>query len=188
MKKLDLSTLDFKRRYTLLTITVFFFIFSFIGWLWEVMLVLVRHGVYANRGFLHGPWLPIYGFGGILILIALYRFRSRPVLHTVMIALLCGSMEYLTSVILERLHGGVRWWDYSGYFMNINGRVCIEALLVFVISGTAVVYIIAPLLDDLLKRLPKKLITVLCILFGIVFLIDAVYSQLVPNSGYGITS
>ncbi len=187
-KRLNLEDLNFTRRYSLSTMIAFFFTFSFIGWLWEVWLVLVRHGVFANRGVLHGPWLPIYGFGGVFVLIILYRLRNRPSLHVAMTALLCGTVEYFTSFALEKLHGGVRWWDYTGYFMNINGRVCAEALLVFVVCGTAIVYLGAPILDNLYKKLPKKLFTAICIILTVIFLADSVYSQFVPNVGYGITS
>ena len=186
-KRTKLYAKNFTRRYSLITIIAFFFTFAFIGWLWEVLLVLVRHKTFANRGVLHGPWLPIYGFGGVLVLTILYRLRNRPALHIGMTALLCGSVEYLTSVALEKIHG-VKWWDYTGYFLNINGRVCAEALLVFVVCGTVTVYLVAPLLDDLYKKIPTKIFTVICVILTVIFLADTVYSQFVPNVGYGITS
>ena len=65
----------------------------------------------------------------------LNRLRKRPVLEFVGIVVLCGCVEYTTSVVLEILHNGERWWDYSGYFLNLNGRICAEGLLVFGIGG-----------------------------------------------------
>jgi uncharacterized membrane protein len=186
--RIKLRSLDPMRKYSPLSLIAIFFIFSFVGWLWEISVVIVRHGVFANRGLLHGPWLPIYGFGIVLVLVLLRPLRARPTLHTSVTALLCGSVEYLTSFILEKLHGGVRWWDYSGYFLNINGRVCASALLIFTLGGTAAVYIIAPLTDNLLKKLHKNVLFILCILLSLIFITDLVYSQFVPNSGYGITS
>lgn len=186
-KRPKLDAKSFTRRYSLTAIVAFFFTFAFIGWIWEVLLVLIRHRVFANRGMLHGPWLPIYGFGGVLVLTLLYRFRNRPALHVALTALLCGALEYLTSFALEKIHG-VKWWDYTGYFLNINGRVCAEALLVFVVCGTATVYLVAPLLDDLYKKIPTKIFTAICVILTVIFLADTVYSQFVPNVGYGITS
>ena len=71
--------------------------------------------------FLHGPWLPIYGSGAVLILVLLKRLRAHPVKEFFAILFLCGFVEYMTSWVLEGLTGGKRWWDYTGYFLNLHG-------------------------------------------------------------------
>lgn len=127
------------------------FIFSFIGWLWEVSLHLFTDGIFVNRGVLYGPWLPIYGSGGVLILIFLKRFAKKPVLTYFLIMALCGTVEYTTAWYLETFKGK-KWWDYSGYFLNLDGRICAEGLLVFGLGGCAFIYILAPALDDRFRK------------------------------------
>lgn len=126
------------RRYSIPTLILMFFIFSFLGWCWEVGIHLIEDGVFVNRGVLHGPWLPIYGSGSILILTLLYRFRRNPGLMFVATVVLCGVIEYFTSVYLEYMHNGMKWWDYSGYFLNLDGRICGEGLLIFGLGGLAI--------------------------------------------------
>lgn len=179
-------SLDYQRKYSISSIILFFFTFSAIGWMWEVGLHLFTDGVFVNRGVLHGPWLPIYGSGGILIILLLKRFAHRPVITYFMIVLTCGILEYSTSWYLEKfLHK--KWWDYSGYFLNLNGRVCAEGLFIFGVGGCAFIYILAPLLDNLYRRINKKVQIVLCAVLLIVFCTDFVWSHIHPNTGKGIT-
>ena len=179
--------LDPQRAYTIWSIILMFFIFSCIGWLWEVSLHLISDGVFVNRGALHGPWLPIYGSGGILILVLLRKLRTRPLVHFLSILVVCGVLEYFTSYFME-LSTGLKWWDYSGYFLNLNGRICAEGLLVFGIGGMAFAYILAPVFDNLIRRIKPVLTRIICVVLLLVFTADAVYSHFDPNTGKGITS
>ena len=81
------------RLYHLYNLILMFFIFSFTGWVWEVIYIGFTEGVVAKRGMLHGPWLPIYGVGGVLILLLLSRFRNNPPLVFLLAALLCGTIR-----------------------------------------------------------------------------------------------
>lgn len=83
--------------------------------MWEVLLHIYYDGQIINRGFTHGPWLPIYGVGGVIIITLLKRFRDRPVLEFLVAFVLCGFIEYFTAWLLETVNGE-KWWDYSGYF------------------------------------------------------------------------
>ena len=147
---------------------------------------LVQDHVFVNRGTMFGPWLPIYGVGGTMVLVVLKRFREKPILTFLLTFILCGIVEYVTSWFLEYTRG-TKWWDYSGYLLNINGRVCLEGLLIFAIAGSACIYIIGPLFDDLYNKLPVRIrwcfAGVLLALFGA----DLVYSHFNPNTGKGIT-
>ena len=125
-----LELMNYTRSYTIPNLILIFFSFSFVGWLWEVMLHIVSSGKFVNRGVLHGPWLPIYGSGAILIMLLLKKFRTKPALEFSSMILVCGLVEYFTAVYLETKFG-IRWWNYDGYFLNIQGRVCAEGLLVF---------------------------------------------------------
>ena len=182
-----MDTINYMRRYSIWSLIAMFFIFAIIGWVWEVVLHIIVDGEFVKRGVLQGPWLPIYGYGGILILTVLNKFRAKPLTQFIAIIILCGTIEYFTSVYLETIYNGLRWWDYSGYFLNLHGRICAEGLLVFGLGGIAIVYIAAPLLDNIIKKIDhKKLVTVCCILV-ILFAIDNIYSRKVPNTGRGIT-
>lgn len=186
-KRQKAETLRYIRRYSVWSLIMLFFAFSFMGWIWEVSLHLITDGVFVNRGVLHGPWLPIYGTGGVMILAVLNKFRGKPVVEFLLTIVLCGCVEYFTSWFLEITHNGKKWWDYSGYFLNLNGRICAEGLLVFGLGGMAIVYVAAPLLDDLIRKMPYKILIPVCISLLAVFGTDQVYSSLHPNTGKGIT-
>lgn len=182
-----LSQINYMRCYSVWSVIMVFFIMSFGGWIWEVSLHLITNGTIVNRGVLHGPWLPIYGSGSVLILLLLYRFRNDPAIEFVMTMVVCGGIEYLTSYVLELINGK-RWWDYSGYFLNLNGRICAEGLLIFGVGGLVIIYVLAPLLDNLVQRMNHKLLVVLCVSLICVFLTDQGYSSRYPNSGKGVTT
>ena len=179
--------MNYMRHYSISSLIAIFFGLSIFGWLWEVGIGLVTYGEFINRGALHGPWLPIYGSGAVLILTVLNRLRSNPALEFTAAIILCGFLEYMTSLVMEIVTGGTKWWDYSGYFLNLNGRICAEGLLVFGIGGLAIVYVAAPVIDNLLARFDRKKIRVICIALLILFLADVAYSQVHPNVGKGVT-
>lgn len=135
---------------------------------------------------MHGPWLPVYGGGVSLILVALARWRRSPLKEAVLIILLCGVVEYMTSYYLE-VTKGMRWWDYTGYFLNLDGRICCEGLMVFAVGGMAAVYFLTPFVDSLLSKLPTKLLVTASIVLTLAFVADVIYSHHVPNIGEGIT-
>ena len=187
-KRKRFEVVNYLRRYNITSIILMFFIFSFVGWFWEVLLQLLETGNFVNRGVMYGPWLPIYGSGGVIVLILLNKLRDKPLIEFLSIIVVCGIIEYFTSYFLEITHNGVRWWDYSGYFININGRICAEGLLVFGLGGIAVVYFIAPLLDNIIKKINKNLVLTISIVLISIFMMDKIYSSKYPNVGKGITS
>lgn len=187
-KRKRFEIVNYLRRYDITTLILIFFSFSFVGWFWEVLLHLLSEGRFVNRGVMYGPWLPIYGTGGVLVLLALNKFRDKPLLQFVNITILCGIVEYFTSFFLEITHNGTRWWDYSGYFINLNGRICAEGLIVFGLGGTAAVYFIAPALDNMIKKINKNVILTISIILVSMFIVDKIYSSKNPNVGDGITS
>lgn len=175
------------RSYTVLNLVMMFFIFCFVGWVWEVIIAFINEGMFVNRGTLHGPWLPIYGTGGLAILILLKKLRSRPALEFVAAMALCGALEYCSSWFLEVTHDGQRWWDYTGYFLNLNGRICAEGLLAFGLGGLAIVYLLAPALDDLLNRANTRALAVAAVVLLVAYCCDQAYSSAHPNTGAGVT-
>lgn len=174
------------RTYTVWSVIMVFFIFSFIGWSWEVGIHLVKDGIFVNRGVMHGPWLPVYGSGVAMILVVLAKWRRSPVAEALLTIVLCGFVEYMTSFYLE-VTKGMRWWDYTGYFLNLNGRICGEGLIVFAIGGMAAVYLLVPLIDSTLSHFNTKAVMAVCIALVIAFGADMIYSRNNPNIGEGIT-
>jgi len=187
-KQKKVTDAGYMRNYTIPSVILLFFLICFLGWLWEVALHLLQAGEFVNRGTLHGPWLPIYGGGCAAILAVLYKLRKNPLVEFFMIIVLCGIIEYFSSWILEATHDGQRWWDYTGYYLNLNGRICAEGLLVFGIGGAAFIYVLAPWADNLIVRIRSSLLWGICIALAAVFVADVVYSSFVPNTGEGITS
>ncbi len=186
------TKIDYDKKYEITSIILFFFIFSFIGWLWEVGLFIFTEGKLINRGVLYGPWLPIYGTGCTFIVL-LTRFKifrkslKNPILTFFIVVILCTIIEYFTSWYIEA-ETGVRYWDYTGIFLNINGRVCFEASTFFGLGGCICLYIVAPYLEKNLQKIPLYIKVVLCVVLVVIIGIDTIYSQIYPHIGEGITS
>ena len=107
---------------------LFFFIYSFIGWVWESCYVSVRKRRWVNRGFLHGPMLPIYGSGALVILISTIGVRENPWLIFLFGMLAATVLEYITGAVMEKMFH-VRYWDYSRQKLNLNGYICVSSSL-----------------------------------------------------------
>lgn len=130
-----------------------FFACSFLGWCMEVTCKLVQFGRFINRGFLLGPLCPIYGTGAVLMAYFLPLWTTQ-VESTFLLALvLCGTLEYITSWLMEKLFHA-RWWDYSQKRFNINGRVCASNLLAFGVMGVFVVKVLKPFAFGLFAKIP----------------------------------
>lgn len=107
---------------------LFFFIYSFIGWVWESCYVSARKHQWVNRGFLHGPMLPIYGSGALVILISTIGVRENPWLIFLFGMLAATVLEYITGAVMEKMFH-VRYWDYSRQKLNLNGYICVSSSL-----------------------------------------------------------
>jgi len=173
-------------QYGLYSLLWMFFIFSFVGWTWEALLYLLYGYSMVNRGFLFGPWLPIYGCGSILILFFLEFLKPHPFYLFLGAALICGMLEYSTSWALEHF-AGARWWDYRDNFLNIHGRVCLISLLVFGIAGFLVSYYAAPRLNSCILKCPLRLRKMIAVFLLVLFSIDLIYSIKNPHTGENIT-
>ena len=177
---------NYLSRGNILTIILLFFAFSFIGYLWETLLFIFKKKKFVNRGVLKGPWLPIYGYGMILILILLSKFMTKPILMFILIILLCGFLEYMTSYLLEKLFHK-KWWDYKDSFLNINGRVCFAGLLFFGVGGVICAYFIVPYLIIKISNFRYSYRLLLVLVLIILFIIDNYCSLKKPNKGQNIS-
>lgn len=153
-----------------------FLIYSFMGWCMEVCVSLVTRKKFVNRGFLIGPYCPIYGWGAILITFLLSYFINKPILLFFMAILICGILEYLTSFFMEKIYH-LRWWDYSDKKFNINGRVCLDTIIPFGILGTTIMYVTNPFFLDKLRTLPENTLSIIFYIFFAIFSIDGIISS-----------
>ena len=125
-------------------------------------------------------------FGGVLILVALKKFRDKPFKLFLSAFILCGFVEYIGAWLLETFKH-IKYWDYSGYFFNIQGRVCLEGLLVFGLGGCVFTYLLGPMLDNLCNKINPKIKNYICLILLAIILGDYGYSTVHPNVGAGIT-
>jgi hypothetical protein len=181
-----LSLAGARPKYSLINITLMFLLFSFIGWVFECSLFLIEDGVVINRGTMYGPWIPIYGVGGIVIITIVNRFYKKPLVCFFMIIAVCAPIEYIGAWLLWQTRH-LKYWDYSDYFLNLQGRICLESMLNFAIMGTVGIYVIAPVFDSLMNRIPTKTRKTMCVALYAAFFTDAACSNVWPRTGKGIT-
>lgn len=137
------------------TTILYFFIYAILGWCCEVVYCSVPAGHFINRGFLNGPYCPIYGFGALVILAFLEPFFAQPVLVFLLGILATSALEYFTSWLMEKLFHA-RWWDYSQKKFNLKGRICLQNSLMFGALGLILVYFIHPAVSRLIHALPAQ--------------------------------
>lgn len=162
---------------------LYFWVYAALGWVYEVCLeVVVYRWGFSNRGFLFGPYLPVYGVGALLILAFLRGLSRRqwrvgrvnlmPVVVFVAVVALTTVVELIASYLLEWTTGG--WlWDYTRYTIQWQGRICLSASLRFGVGGMIVLYGLQPLLEKGMARLGDKRKPVFWVLF-VLFAIDCI--------------
>lgn len=162
-------------------LVLIFFAFSFLGWCIEVTLKYFEFHRFINRGFLTGPWLPIYGSGAALITVVVGGLAPLERGYGTTFALsfvLCGVLEYMTSFVMEkRFHA--RWWDYSKKPMNLHGRVWIGNLVLFGLGGVLIIHVFDPILYRLFAKTPLTAREILALCLSAVFAADYVVSHFV---------
>ena len=156
-------------------IILLFLIYSVIGWIIEGIDMLIMTKKIVNRGFLIGPYCPIYGFGALFIVLVLDKYKNDALVLFVMSVLSCGILEYMTSLVMEKIFK-TRWWDYSDVKFNINGRICLETLVLFGLGGVIISYFVNPFIVNILNLIPSLVLNLLTIIFFIVFMIDFIVS------------
>lgn len=163
-----------------------FFCVSFFGWLWEAFLYLFIDGSLVNRGVYYGPYLPVYGIGGLILIILLHARRRQPFQVFILSSVICTALEYAAAVWLED-RWGVRWWDYSNFFMNIDGKVCLVCSIGFGLGGVMLICFFQPVFNRLYHKMTLGMRIFICIVLVIIFAADAAYSIMNPNTGPNIT-
>ena len=152
---------------------LYFVIYSFIGWCCETTYCSVLQKQFVNRGFLNGPFCPIYGFGELAIVATLTPFVHNIPLLFLFSIIITSIMEYCTSFILEKIFN-MTWWDYSKHKFNIHGRVCLENSLMFGVLSLIVMLIVHPIVVDFINSISKNVLFIFAISIEIYFVLDLV--------------
>ena len=152
-----------------------FMIYSVLGWILEVSCKLVEKKKFINRGFLIGPYCPIYGWGALMMTLLLKKYLNDIFTLFIMNILICSILEYFTSYLLEVIFKA-RWWDYSNRKFNINGRICLETMIPFGLFGLLVMYVINPIIFNILNMIPISIIYFISIVLFLLLFIDTITS------------
>ena len=152
-----------------------FFFYCFLGWVWESCYVSVCRRQWVNRGFLHGPLLPIYGSGAILILFVTLPAENNLFLVWLLGMIAATALEYVTGDVMERLFK-VRYWDYSKKRFNLNGYICLTSSIAWGFFSILLVRFIHPPIGRLLTRVPAFLVDPAALALTAAFTVDVVRS------------
>lgn len=158
-----------------------FIIYAFLGWIVEIINNIVVFKKFVNRGFLIGPYCPIYGVGGLIATIFLTKYKESIFVTFGMSVILFAILEYFTSYIMEKLFKA-RWWDYSQNKFNINGRICLETLIPFGVLGCFAIYVINPLIFSIFNLTNMFILRIIALILFIIFIIDFTVSLKIINS------
>ncbi len=173
--------------YNIKILFISFIFYSLIGWIIEVIDQFYRQKKLINRGFLLGPYCPVHGIGALLMLLLLGRFYNNTLILFISSVLICTTLEYLTGFLLEKIFKA-RWWDYSDYKFNLNGRVCLQNSLFFGLAGVIIVKFSQPFLMGLIANMSTNLLNIICIVLLLMFCIDLIISFYVICSFKNLTN
>lgn len=166
-------------------IFIFFIVYCITGWIFEELVFLVEDHILYNRGFLFGPWLPIYGFGGIIITALFFKTKNKPVkvgkinIRPLIIyfeACIIATVVELTATYIIDFTGGnfKTLWDYSQNFMNFQGRIALIPDAKFGVIALLAIYGVQPILKKIIETKKQKMLNVFVVIIAILFAIDLI--------------
>lgn len=174
------------RFYKLMQYGYFFFLSAFAGFLWEGTLTLLRDNTVCKRGFFYGPWLPVYGVGGVLFYLLLHRLKKHYVLCFILSAAIGTALELIIGLLIRQVYH-LNYWDYSGFYFNYLGLICLLSSVGFGIAGVLWVSYLSRYALLLWNKLSIKKQKTLLLLLLLLFTIDCLIAVPAPNTGRGIT-
>ncbi len=163
-----------------LKIFLLFWFFSILGWILEVIVCSIYEKKLVNRGFLIGPYCPIYGFGSLIMLL-ISPFKDHLFVCFIMALTLCSTLEYFTSYLMEKIFK-IRWWDYSNDAFNINGRICLRNAIAFGALGVVFTKYLNPWYFSVVDSLSDNVLIISSIIVAIITIIDILFSFNAMNS------
>lgn len=166
--------------HTLKTYIFLFFCFAFIGMVWEMGLEFMKTQSFTKTGTMWGPWVPIYGVGGILTQLIPPKYTKNKTQTFLIACVMCSVLEYATSYYLE-MNFGVVWWDYSEFLFNIDGRICLFVMLFFGTGCCFLLYYVTPHLVKFFKSITLRQQQYIIQFLIFFFIFDFLYSYQLPN-------
>ena len=154
---------------------VYFFIYSFLGWIMEVCVSLIYKKRFVNRGFLIGPYCPIYGYGVIAIILLVGSCNNDVFAVFSKAVIISSVIEYATSYFMEKLFN-IRWWDYSNKKFNMDGRISLETMVSFGVLSCLIIYFIHPSIVSFVDTFSTNTLYVLAVIIVIVYIVDNIIS------------
>ncbi|WP_022764140.1 putative ABC transporter permease [Butyrivibrio sp. XPD2006] len=148
-----------------------FFFYSFFGWIFETIYVSVHEGHFVNRGFIRGPFLPLYGCGGIMMLLASKPFYENIVLVFISGCIGATALEYITAVVMEALFK-VRYWDYSHKKIHFQGRISLESTLAWGLCTVVFTHWLQIPIERIVLSIPYNIVTVATTIVVVMFSAD----------------
>jgi len=159
-----------------------FLVYSFIGWVMETIFASILQRKFINRGFLIGPFTPIYGYGSVLIIISSKLIEAsientfvQLILSILLATLLVTVLEFITGFVLEKIFHS-KWWDYSNNALNIKGYICLKYSLLWGFLAFLLIQIVHPVIEQFFYLIPESAKRHMVIFFAVYFTIDAIVS------------
>lgn len=158
---------------------LYFFVYSFLGWIIETIYALFVHGYFVKRGFLYGPICPIYGFGAIALILLTKKIYKKPFIKFLIATIAFTLFEYVVSIMLENIFG-LRWWDYSNDFLNIQGRISLIYSLFWGLIGWILLEKLHPIIKNKVEKINEikgnNIQLIFAITLTIILMCDTVFS------------
>ncbi len=155
----------------------YFTVYSFLGWMCETIYCSIIDNQYVNRGFLKGPFCPIYGVGALIVIIFLTPFANNIIILFLIAMIFTSILEYITGVLLEAIFN-LTWWDYSNYKFNIQGKVCLLNSILFGVLSVITIDFINPAMATFIKYIPLNYIALFSSISLIYFIFDTTITAL----------
>lgn len=160
-------------------IILLFFIYAFIGWCIETFYCFYELGTFEKRGFLFGPICPIYGFGAVILIMFLRKFKHNKFLLFIISGIVFTIFEYLTSFGIEAILGE-SFWDYSTEFANLNGRVTLLFSIIWGLFGIIFITYVNPIIEKFIrfitKHIHESILSIIANTLCVIYVLDTVLS------------
>ena len=148
-----------------------FIIYAFIGWCTEVAYAATEKGIFVNRGFLNGPYCPIYGCGVLAVVVVLTPLKDNLIILYIGSFLLTSVLEFITGFVMEKIFHN-KWWDYSDKPFNIMGYVCLKFSILWGLACTFIMRVLHPIIYGFIRIIPHVIGLILIVIIMTCFVID----------------
>ena len=183
----SLSEFGHKFAQEYLSLLMFYFFTAAVsGFLWEVLIFIIKENHFPNRGFLYGPWLPLYGTGAVFMYLLLFKLKRHPVKVFLYSLLIGTSLECMIGWFLDRFWG-LRYWDYTDFACNFHGYICLVSALGIGIAGVLWICLLSGLLQKFWFHIPEKIRRSVNTILLVLFILDCTTALIFPNMGRDIT-